>query len=93
MTHWLFDLSTGLFTGRSISASDEFLAANRPDGFDWISGVSDSQSQRVDLQDRSIVDYKPPAPSDDHEWIPERKRYRLKPAVARAQAANTNFIG
>lgn len=86
MTHWLFDLSTGLFTGRSMSASPEFLEANRPDGYGWIDGVIDPQSQRVDLKDRLIVDYQPPPPSDDHEWIPERKRYRLKREVARAQA-------
>jgi hypothetical protein len=86
VTHWLFDLSTGLFTGRSMSASPEFLEANRPDGYEWIDGVIDPQSQRVDLKDRLIVDYQPPPPSDDHEWIPERKRYRLKPEVAQAQA-------
>lgn len=117
MKKWLCDLSTGLFTGRSMDAPEDILEANLKEGFFWMHDVMDWESQRVDMdvfaiiaqaetdllaaKDEAeretirksidtlrlglIVDYQPPPPSDDHEWIPELKRYRLKPDVAAAQ--------
>lgn len=54
MKRWhIFDLATGLLTGRSVSASiddPEFLALNTPAGCGLVEGVSDPPSQRVDVQ-------------------------------------------
>jgi hypothetical protein len=83
MNKWLFDLSTGIFIGRSMSGGEEFLEANKPEGFDWIGGVTDWQSQRVDLDTGQLIDYIPPVPGPaaDYEWSSESRRWR-KTAVA-----------
>jgi hypothetical protein len=47
-----------------------------------IEGRYDHLSQRVDLDTGDIIDYRPLAPDDDHEWNGDRKRWILKPDVA-----------
>lgn len=51
----LFDIRTGLITGRSMRASEEVLALNCPAGFGWVAGVKDWRSQRVDLDVYAII--------------------------------------
>jgi hypothetical protein len=79
MRRHLFSLATGLFDGRTISAPDEsVLALNPPPpGFSYKAGVTDWESQRVDLSTGAIVDYKPPAPDADHEWRDSLRRWVL----------------
>lgn len=64
------------------------LAANTPADHVAIEAVLDHLSQRVDLtgETPAVVDYQPPAPSTDHEWNAETKRWQLKPEVAQRQA-------
>lgn len=84
MMHHLFDLATGLFTGRAMEASEDTRTVNCPVGFGWIAGVVDWQSQRV--EGGKLVDYIPPQPDADHEWSPTRKRWVLRAEVAQQRA-------
>ncbi len=86
MKHHLFDVATGFFTGRSMDASPDVLAANCPDGFAWVDGVTDWRSQRVELGTGAIVDYMPPSPGADYEWDSKAKRWVLS-AEARVRNA------
>ena len=84
-----YDLATGLFSGRSFSASDEaWLKDNLPDGHGVYEAARiDHLSQRVNLISGEVVDYQPPQPSHDHEWNESAKRWQLsKTAVARIEA-------
>lgn len=87
-----YDLTTGLFTGAGFECSgSDFAAAlksNTPIGCGSMEGSFDYLSQRVDLERKQVVDYRPPHPSPDHEWNPGTKRWQLKPEVQAAIAAD-----
>lgn len=80
--HSIYDSSTGLFTGRTISVPLSALAANIAEGHSSIEGVHDHLSKRIDLVTGELVDYQPPAPSAEHEWNTETKRWQLSAAAA-----------
>jgi hypothetical protein len=79
---------TGLLHSNLLMASDpDTIALNTPTDHIAIDGHHDHLSQRVDLATGELVDYQPPAPSADHEWDAESKRWQLNgPIRAKAQA-------
>lgn len=82
MRTWhLYDLSTGLFTGKKFSSSDEKAIDLNTFGMGAIEGVTDPKSQRVDLETGALVEYVPPSPGADYEWISDEngKQWRLRP--------------
>jgi hypothetical protein len=82
----LYDPATGIFNGMTISASDEeLLKKNIPDGCGAIDGVIDHLAYSVDIETGTVVDYQPPQPNDDHEWITDTKRWQIKPDIIKKQ--------
>jgi hypothetical protein len=73
-----YDLQTGLFIGRSHGGDERSLALNMPEGVGAMEHVADWQSQRVDLETGELVDWQPPPPSSDHEWIEATRRWERK---------------
>lgn len=70
---------TGFLNGAHLTASDEeAVILNTPVDHIAIEGHHDSMSKKVDITTGEIVEHKPPAPSDDHEWHDESKRWKLK---------------
>jgi hypothetical protein len=93
MRHFAFyDALTGIFSSARFALSDAStgihaaeLALNTPPGLIAIEGDYNFLAQRVDLTTGHVVDYQPPAPSADHEWNAETKRWQLNAtAVDRA---------
>lgn len=88
MSTWHFyRLSDGIFTGRALTApSLAALQANTPEGCGALLGVSDWQSQRVDLATGLLVDWQPPAPADDElrtwRWDDSARRWVPVPTAA-----------
>jgi hypothetical protein len=87
MKTWHFyDKTTGLLTGNSVSYSasidhvDDLVASQVPEGHATVEGVTDHLAQRVEAGE--LVDYQPPAPSVDHVWSEETKRWALSPGAA-----------
>jgi hypothetical protein len=92
MKTWHFyDPATGLFTGHRLAAtSDSIVEKSTPSGqaafqFD---GQLDWRSTKI--VDGKLVDYQPPAPSADHEWNAETKRWQLIAAASERQARRAN---
>jgi hypothetical protein len=69
-----------------IASSDEVVALNTPPEHLAIEGHHDPLSKRVDVTTGAVVEHQPPAPSTDHAWNDETKRWALKPEIAVAQA-------
>lgn len=94
MNVWHFyRLDDGLFDGRTFVSSDpSAIDANTPPGHGVKRDVLDWQSQRVDISTGQLVDYQPPAPDDDHEWLHDDangnrvRRWALKPEAAERRA-------
>lgn len=100
-TWHVYELSTGLFLGRSLSYSassyagadpgkgettlEQFVTGQLEPGLGAIEGVTDWLSQRV--EGGAVVDYQPPAPSAEHEWNAAARRWRLTATEAARQAA------
>ncbi|HEY0684772.1 MAG TPA: hypothetical protein VGD45_20715 [Steroidobacter sp.] len=90
-----YDEITGIFTGSTITVSTpsvvRMVAANTQPGQRAFVGQADPLSQRVDPQTGDLVDYQPPAPDDDHEWVIEdehgnrRHRWVLKAEAVERQ--------
>lgn len=91
ITGWIYDATTGDLLYR-FNGSDSQLDANKPEGCGFIKGEYDGLSQRVDPSTGQVVDYQPPAPDDDHEWIHDDedgnrvRRWVLKAEVAERRA-------
>jgi hypothetical protein len=62
-------------------------APKEDDSVGWVEGNHDHLSKRVELATKTVVEYQPPAPSQDHEWNATTKRWQPS-AVARAKAAS-----
>lgn len=84
MRAWFYSLADGTFTGDSYAGPD--LQANMPAGYAAIEGVADWQAQRVDLETGALVDWQPPAPSDDAMrtwgWDAQARRWQPTPTTA-----------
>lgn len=73
---------TGVIHPNQIMVSDDgAVALNTPPDHLPIDGHYDYQSQRVDIATGELIDYQPPAPSADHEWNAETKRWQLNIAA------------
>lgn len=72
--------SDGAFTGQTFSASDGSLPTPPPE-LALMAGVSDPESQRVDTATGFVVDYQPLAPSADHFWDGDRRRWIMSTEV------------
>lgn len=89
-----YRLSDGMFTGkvRSISMSRRIEDIIVPEGCGVIEGWHDHLSKRLDLTSGEIVDYQPPRPDANHEWIHDDehgnrvRRWALKPEVIECRA-------
>ena len=90
ITRHFYRLDTGLLTGGTITAPDAHLADNTPAGCGLVSGVTDWQSQRVNLATGDLVDYQPPAPADDAmrtwAWQAEARRWVAVPTLGALKA-------
>ena len=71
---WIYD-SVGTVTGGTIDCPVEHLFENIPDGCGCLIGPVNVQSQCVDMVTGEVVDYIPPAPSENHQWEPTAKRW------------------
>ena len=81
-TYSLYEAATGLFTGKRLHCDDDGLLAVRlPAGTLAIEGSYDPRCQRMDLATGTVVPYRPPAPSADHEWDTVAKRWQIKAAA------------
>lgn len=86
-TYSLYEAATGLFTGKRLHCDDDGLLAVRlPAGTLAIEGSYDPRCQRMDLATGTVVAYRPPAPSPDHEWDNVGKRWQIKAPAGGAEA-------
>lgn len=88
----IYSRDTGLILAH-YDGPESQLANSVPAGCDAIDGTYDGLSQRYDAAKGQIVDYQPPAPDADHEWIHDDpqtgarvRRWVLKPEVAEQRA-------
>jgi hypothetical protein len=80
-TYSLYEAATGLFTGKRLHCDDDgLLHARLPAGTLAMEGGFDQRCQRVDLGTGAVVEYRPPAPSGDHEWNSSEKRWQVRAA-------------
>lgn len=74
---------TGVFiSNQMIVSDDDILALNTPKDHIAIDGHHDHLSKRFDIATGEIVEWMPPAPSSDHVWNPETKRWQISAAAA-----------
>jgi hypothetical protein len=79
---------TGLLNAIHLTASDyKPVALNTPPDHFEVDGHHDHLSTRVDFATGNVIDYQPPAPSVDHEWNANTKRWVVKAAVVAARDA------
>ena len=83
-----YDAATGQILGATFTGPDHAIELNTPAGCLAIEGEHDHLSRRVDLETGEVVDWQPPAPDEDHEWNPERKRWLKRPEVVAAEQAD-----
>lgn len=67
----IYRRDTGQIVG-VFSGSDRHLDANVPEGCAAVPGRYDGQSQRIDPETEQAVDWQPPQPSADYEWVGRR---------------------
>ena len=87
---------TGVIHPKHFTTTDPTqLKGNTPTDHIAIEGSHDELSKRFDLTSKTIVEYQPPAPSADHVWNPEAKRWQLSSAaadrIARSNAARVRI--
>jgi hypothetical protein len=85
-----FQKETGVVASKLYKISDHAgfesdLRLNTPIDHMAIEGQYDHLSKRVDIATGQVIDYQPPAPSADHEWNADTKRWQLS-AAAQANA-------
>lgn len=89
-----YEKSTGRFNGRTFGTDEagyadyvRQLAAHTPEGHVAIEGKFDHLSQKVNVVTGEVEDYRPNAPSNDHEFNTITKRWELNEATAVRNAA------
>lgn len=95
-----YRLSDGLFTGtvRGVSVSRRVEDVVVPNGCGMVEGRQDHLSTRVDLVSGKIVDYQPPQPDADHEWVHDDdsgnrvRRWVLKQEVVLRRLRRQNAV-
>ena len=85
----IYRLADGALTGQSLwveEGDDQVLSSNTPTGCGAVTGVTDWQAQRVDLETLEVVDWQPPAPANDElrtwSWSADVRRWVSTPTVA-----------
>lgn len=87
----VYHRATGLFTGHAVNTDNtaidiqHLVQENHGSDFAGMADVADPLSQRVDVKTRKLVDYQPPAPSNDHEWDGATRRWHLSMAAQQRQ--------
>jgi hypothetical protein len=81
-----YDKTTGMFSGVRYHGLEDHIEVNTPNGHAAAIGAHDHLSKRVDLATGELVDYQPPAPSADHEWNADTKRWQLTAAAAEKES-------
>jgi hypothetical protein len=80
-----YHAETGLLHQSCVSINtpeaEKVAALNCPEGHLPIEGELDPREHRIDVETKSVVDYQPPAPSADHEWNRNAKRWQLSAAA------------
>jgi hypothetical protein len=80
-----YDASTGVLHASSIVINapdaEKNAAANCPPDHEVVEGTLDPLSQCVDVATGQVIDYQPPAPSSDHIWSTDSKRWQLSGAA------------
>lgn len=66
---------SGLFTGRSTA---RISLPREIEGCLYIEGIFDHLSQRIDIATGKVIDYQPPRPSADHEWVHDEDGVRVR---------------
>lgn len=66
---------------------EDAAKANTPHGMRLVDGAHDHRNRRYDDATDSVVPYKPPAPSPDHDWSEMSETWVLRPEVAARQEA------
>ena len=88
-----YRLDSGEFTGQTFQASSSApIELNTPAGCGWIAGRFDPLSQRVNLETRTVVDWRPPAPDADHEWDADIRRWRKRREAREREAARRRAL-
>ncbi|MDB5846547.1 MAG: putative tail fiber assembly-like protein [Rhodoferax sp.] len=92
----VYDLSTGLFTGKVIGVPDDQLAANIPPGCDAVLGIYNSLKNKVDLATKNVV-YRQPGPPADTEMAtfvqdPDTGAWLAQPTLKATRLAALNTI-
>jgi hypothetical protein len=71
---------------------DGQLKNNTPPDHIAIEGAHDHRNKRVNVATGEVIDYQPPAPSDDHEWNAETKFWQVKTAVLDKQNKRSHAL-
>jgi hypothetical protein len=82
----IYDLKTGLFTGKSHHTNVKdpvavaaFIDESTPPGHGaYVGKYVDYLSKKVDVPTGLLVEYQPPQPSRKHTWNAEAKRWQVK---------------
>lgn len=84
MRFWFYSTQTGALTGDSYLGHD--VESNTPPGCAAVEGVTNWQSQRVDLATGAVIDWQPPKPADDGmrtwAWDAAARRWLSSPTSA-----------
>jgi thiamine biosynthesis protein ThiC len=81
-TFSFYDRVTGAIHASVFSTNNpDMVKANTPPDHIAIDGSHDHLSQRFDLTTGQLVTYQPAAPSADHAWNAETKRWQLSAAA------------
>lgn len=85
-TYSFYHADTGAIHGNRFSSTDPAdVELNTPADHIAIEGYHDHLSKRVDVATGELVEHQPPAPSREHEWNEDTKRWHLN-AVANDRA-------
>lgn len=80
-----YHAETGMFAGKiyeTDAPSDATILREGPPGHSYVEGKHDHLSKRVDVATGTVIDWQPPAPSAEHEWDSDRRRWKLSPAAS-----------
>jgi hypothetical protein len=83
----LYRKEDGLFTGEVLGLPEPRVEhPGVPSGHAWHPGHHDHLSRKLDLTTNAVVDYRPSAPSEDHQWNANSRRWLSKVDAAEHEA-------
>ena len=84
--YYFYNSTTGVFSPIAFSGNIVDVGINTPGGHTAIEGEFDHLAQKIDLQTGQVVDYQPPAPSNDVNnmwaWDAPTKRWAATPTLS-----------